>query len=198
MLVIFYLSQPTLASGVISYFSYLLLGLLSPWLWSLLNTYQQRRIITMFNPELDPLGSAYQVIQSQTAIGAGGFWGKGWGQGTQTHLKFLPVQESDFIISVLGEELGFGFLMILFFLFAFLIYGIVQLAYESNDRFSSLVLIGIGTILFSHFFVNTAMAVGLTPVKGLPLPFISAGGSFLLSCFMMLGLIVNMGRNTFE
>ena len=152
----------------------------------------------MFNPELDPLGSAYQVIQSQTAIGAGGFWGKGWGQGTQTHLKFLPVQESDFIISVLGEELGFGFLMILFILFGFLIYGIVQLAYESNDRFSSLVLIGIGTILFSHFFVNTAMAVGLTPVKGLPLPFVSAGGSFLLSCFMMLGLIVNMGRNTFE
>jgi rod shape determining protein RodA len=172
--------------------------LFSPWIWSLLSPYQQKRILTLLNPELDPLGSAYQLIQSQTAIGSGGLFGKGWGNGTQTHLKFLPVQESDFMISVLGEEMGFGFIAVLFCLFALLIFQILKLASESNDRFSSLILIGLGTIILSHIFVNTAMAVGLIPVKGLPLPFISAGGSFLLSCFMMIGLILNMGVNTFE
>ena len=198
MLGILYVARPNLIQGVITYFSFLLLGLFSPWIWSLLNPYQQKRILSLLNPELDPLGSAYQLIQSQTAIGSGGLFGKGWGNGTQTHLKFLPVQESDFMISVLGEELGFGFMIVLFCLFALLIFKIVKLAFESNDRFSSLILIGIGTIFLSHIFVNTAMAVGLIPVKGLPLPFISAGGSFLLSCFMMVGLALNMGINTFE
>jgi rod shape determining protein RodA len=198
MLGILYVARPNLIRGVITYFSFLLLGLFSPWMWSLLTPYQQKRILTLLNPELDPLGSAYQLIQSQTAIGSGGLFGKGWGNGTQTHLKFLPVQESDFMISVLGEEWGFGFIAVLFCLFALLIFQIVKLASESNDRFSSLILIGIGTIILSHIFVNTAMAVGLIPVKGLPLPFISAGGSFLLSCFMMIGLILNMGVNTFE
>ena len=198
MIGILYVARPNLIRGIITYFSFLLLGLFSPWIWSLLNPYQQKRILTLLNPELDPLGSAYQVIQSQTAIGSGGLFGKGWGNGTQTHLKFLPVQESDFMISVLGEEWGFGFIAVLFCLFALLIFQIVKLASESNDRFSSLILIGIGTIFLSHIFVNTAMAVGLIPVKGLPLPFISAGGSFLLSCFMMVGLILNMGINTFE
>jgi len=198
MIGILYVVCPNFIRGVATYFSFLLLGLFSPWIWSLLNPYQQKRILTLLNPELDPLGSAYQLIQSQTAIGSGGLFGKGWGNGTQTHLKFLPVQESDFMISVLGEEWGFGFIAVLFCLFALLIFQIVKLASESNDRFSSLILIGIGTIILSHIFVNTAMAVGLIPVKGLPLPFISAGGSFLLSCFMMIGLILNMGVNTFE
>ncbi|SVB39794.1 uncharacterized protein METZ01_LOCUS192648 [marine metagenome] len=198
MIGILYVICPNFIRGVATYFSFLLLGLFSPWIWSLLNPYQQKRILTLLNPELDPLGSAYQVIQSQTAIGSGGLFGKGWGNGTQTHLKFLPVQESDFMISVFGEELGFGFMIVLFCLFALLIFQIVKLAFESNDRFSSLILIGIGTIFLSHIFVNTAMAVGLIPVKGLPLPFISAGGSFLLSCFMMIGLALNMGINTFE
>ena len=198
MLGILYVARPNLIQGVITYFSFLLLGLFSPWIWSLLTPYQQNRIFTLLHTELDPLGSAYTVIQSQTAIGSGGLFGKGWGNGTQTHLKFLPVQESDFMISVLGEELGFGFMIVLFCLFALLIFQIVKLAFVSNDRFSSLILIGIGTIFLSHIFVNTAMAVGLIPVKGLPLPFISAGGSFLLSCFMMIGLALNMGINTFE
>jgi len=198
MIGILYVVCPNLIRGVITYFSFLLFGLFSPWIWSLLSPYQQKRILTLLNPELDPLGSAYQLIQSQTAIGSGGLFGKGWGNGTQTHLKFLPVQESDFMISVLGEEMGFGFIAVLFCLFALLIFQILKLAFESNDRFSSLILIGLGTIILSHIFVNTAMAVGLIPVKGLPLPFISAGGSFLLSCFMMIGLILNMGVNTFE
>ncbi len=198
MIGILYVVCPNLIRGVITYFSFLLFGLFSPWIWSLLSPYQQKRILTLLNPEIDPLGSAYQLIQSQTAIGSGGLFGKGWGNGTQTHLKFLPVQESDFMISVLGEEMGFGFIAVLFCLFALLIFQILKLAFESNDRFSSLILIGLGTIILSHIFVNTAMAVGLIPVKGLPLPFISAGGSFLLSCFMMIGLILNMGVNTFE
>ena len=198
MIAILIFTQPSLLKGVITYFLYLFLGLLSPVLWDRLTPYQQKRITTLLNPDLDPLGSAYQVIQSQTAIGSGGFIGKGWGNGTQTHLKFLPVQESDFMISVLGEEMGFWFIFFIFFLFTVLIFKILQLAFESNDKFSSLILIGIATIFLSHVFVNTAMAVGLIPAKGLPLPFISAGGSFLLSCFMMVGLILNMGINSLD
>ena len=154
---------------------------------------QQKRILTLFNPELDPLGAAYQTIQSKVAIGSGGFFGKGLGLGTQTHLKFLPVQESDFIVSVIGEELGFLTLLIMLVLFSWLIIKIIRLALDITDRFSSLVLVGISTIFLTHVFVNCAMTVGMIPVKGLPLPFISYGGSFLLSCFMMVGFVLNFG-----
>ena len=122
-------------------------------------------------------------------------FGKGWGQGTQTHLKFLPVQESDFILSVIGEEMGFIMIAFLLILVCFFILQILKRAFLSKDRFSSLVLIGIGSILLAHVFVNTAMTVGLIPVKGLPFPFISAGGSFLISCFLMVGLVLNLSVN---
>ncbi|HIF28854.1 MAG TPA: rod shape-determining protein RodA, partial [Candidatus Marinimicrobia bacterium] len=104
---VLYLTQPRLFFGVMFYFGNIFLGLLSPFIWNSLRPYQQKRILTLFNPELDPLGAAYQTIQSKVAIGSGGFFGKGLGAGTQTHLKFLPVQESDFIVSVIGEEFGF-------------------------------------------------------------------------------------------
>ena len=177
------------------FFGNIFLGLLSPIFWSMLSTYQQNRIITLFNPEKDPLGAAYQIIQSKTAIGSGGLFGKGWGEGTQTHLKFLPVQESDFILSVISEELGFFCIFTILIMVGILINIIIKNSYLSKDRFSSLALIGIGTIFLSHVFVNTAMTVGLIPVKGLPFPFISAGGSFLLSSFLMLGLAVNLSSN---
>ena len=155
----------------------------------MLNPYQQNRVLTFIYPDKDPLGAAYQIIQSKTAIGSGGLLGKGWGQGTQTHLKFLPVQESDFILSVIGEELGFLVILIILFTFGYLINNVIRNSYLSKDKFSSLILIGVGSILLAHVFVNTAMTVGLIPVKGLPLPFISSGGTFLITSYLMIGLI---------
>ena len=195
---IIYLTQPRLFFGVMLYFGNIFLGLLAPFLWNSLRPYQQKRILTLFNPELDPLGAAYQTIQSKVAIGSGGFFGKGLGEGTQTHLKFLPVQESDFIVSVIGEELGFITIAIMLIVFSIFMLKIVKLAFLAKERFPGLVLIGIGTIFMAHVFVNTAMSTGMIPVKGLPLPFISAGGSFLLSCFIMIGLIMKMGDESIE
>ena len=196
--IIIYLSRPSLVFGILFYFGNIFLGLLAPLLWSGLRPYQQKRILTLFNPELDPLGAAYQTIQSKVAIGSGGFFGKGLGEGTQTHLKFLPVQESDFIVSVIGEEFGFITIAFMLLIFALFILKIINLAYSSKERFAGLVLIGIGTIFLSHVFVNTAMSTGLIPVKGLPLPFISAGGSFLLSSYIMVALIIKMGMEPIE
>jgi len=192
MLIIF--AKPKLIYGVILFFTNIFLGLLFPILWNGLKEYQQNRVLTLFKPELDPLGAAYQIIQSKTAIGSGGLFGKGWGEGTQTHLKFLPVQESDFILSVIGEELGFIAILAIFIGFTYFILQLVNMAYSSKDRFYSFVLIGISMLFLSHIFVNAAMTVGLIPVKGLPLPFISAGGSYLVSSFMMMGLALNIGR----
>ena len=196
--IILYLSRPNIFFGIIFYFGNIFLGLLAPLLWNGLRPYQQKRILTLFNPELDPLGAAYQTIQSKVAIGSGGFLGKGIGGGTQTHLKFLPVQESDFIVSVIGEEFGFITIAFMLIVFAFFIIKIINLAFYSKERFAGLVLIGIGTIFLSHVFVNAAMSTGLIPVKGLPLPFISAGGSFLLSCYIMVALVLKMGMEPIE
>lgn len=191
--VIIGLSKPELWRGVLLYFGNIFLGLLAPMIWNSLKPYQQNRVLTLINPDLDPLGAAYQIIQSKTALGSGGLWGNGWKQGTQTHLKFLPVQESDFIVSVIGEELGFITILIMLVLFTVFILKILKLALDSKDRFSGLTLIGIGSIFLAHVFVNSAMATGMIPVKGLPLPFISYGGSFLLTCYIFVGLIMNFG-----
>tara|TARA_E500000178_G_C16962437_1_gene726699 strand:+ start:328 stop:1560 length:1233 start_codon:yes stop_codon:yes gene_type:complete len=193
--IVIILSRSKLSFSIIMFFGNIFLGLLSPVFWGMLSNYQQNRIITFFNPEKDPLGAAYQIIQSKTAIGSGGLFGKGWGEGTQTHLKFLPVQESDFILSVLSEELGFFCIFFILIMVGILINKIIKNSFLSKDRFSSLALIGFATIFLSHVFVNTAMTVGLIPVKGLPFPFISAGGSFLLSSFVMLGLCINLSAN---
>ena len=198
MAIVIYLARLKLWHSVGLYFGNIFLGLIFPILWNSLRSYQQDRVLTLINPELDPLGAGYQIMQSKTALGSGGLLGKGWGQGTQTHLKFLPVQESDFIVSVIGEELGFMTLLIMLVLFSWLIIKIIRLAVNSADRFSSLVLVGISTIFLTHVFVNCAMTAGMIPVKGLPLPFVSYGGSFLLSCFMMVGLVLNFGREKLD
>ena len=188
-------SRPTLIVSIFLFFKNIFLGLLSPFMWNSLSTYQQDRILTFINPEKDPLGAAYQIIQSKTAIGSGGIFGKGWGAGTQTHLKFLPVQESDFILSVIGEEMGFIIIFVVLLVVGYLISQILKNSFFSKDRFSSLALIGIATIILAHVFVNTAMTVGLIPVKGLPFPFISAGGSFLISTYAMIGLSLKLSIN---
>ncbi|MEE8479235.1 MAG: FtsW/RodA/SpoVE family cell cycle protein [Candidatus Neomarinimicrobiota bacterium] len=195
LLVIILLSKPKIWEGIAVFFGNIFLGLLAPVFWNILLPYQQKRILTLFNPELDPLGAAYQIIQSQTAIGSGGVFGKGWMQGTQTQLKFLPVQETDFILSVVGEEFGFIVILAIFLFYVFIIYKIIQFAYIVKDRFTSIILIGIASILLAQVFVNAAMTVGIIPVKGLPLPFLSYGGSFLISSFMMIGVVLNFASH---
>ena len=194
-IIIFY-SRRELVLSILLFFGNIFLGLLSPALWNNFFTqYQRNRILTLFNPEKDPLGAAYQIIQSKTAIGSGGLIGKGWGAGTQTHLKFLPVQESDFILSVMGEELGFVAIATVMVIFGYFSIQILKYSYLSKDRFSSLAMVGFATVFISHVFVNTAMTVGLIPVKGLPFPFISAGGSFLITSYIMLGLVLKLSIN---
>ena len=193
--IVIYYSKTSIIASAGYFFGNIFFGLFARPLWELLNPYQQNRVLTFIYPDKDPLGAAYQIIQSKTAIGSGGLFGKGWGQGTQTHLKFLPVQESDFILSVIGEELGFITIITILFTFGYLISNILRNSYLSKDKFSSLILIGLGSILLAHVFVNTAMTVGLIPVKGLPLPFISAGGTFLISSYLMIGLIMRFSIN---
>jgi len=193
--IIIYYSKTNIITSAGYFFGNIFFGLLARPLWDLLNPYQQNRVLTFIYPDKDPLGAAYQIIQSKTAIGSGGLLGKGWGQGTQTHLKFLPVQESDFILSVIGEELGFIVIVVILFIFGYLINNVIRNSYLSKDKFSSLILIGLGSILLAHVFVNTAMTVGLIPVKGLPLPFISSGGTFLITSYLMIGLIMRFSIN---
>ena len=188
-------ARPKLVLSLFLFFGNIFLGLLSPYAWNSLTLYQQNRILTFINPEKDPLGAAYQIIQSKTAIGSGGLLGKGWGEGTQTHLKFLPVQDSDFILSVIGEEMGFMMISTILIVIGYFIMQIIKRSFLSKDRFSSLALIGIATILLAHVFVNTAMTVGLIPVKGLPFPFLSAGGSFLIASYIMVGLVLKLSVN---
>lgn len=195
---VLYVSKPRILTGLANFFANIFIGLLTPIMWGLLRPYQQERLRVLFNPAQDPQGAAYQIIQSQTAIGSGGFLGKGLTLGTQTHLKFLPEQETDFIFSVIGEELGFIVVTVILILFAFLVIDIVRHAYRTAERFSSLVLIGIATIFLSHIFINIGMTINLLPVKGLPLPFMSYGGSFLVSCYAMIGLAGNVAVETPE
>ena len=196
MFIIFLSFQGNFLKRILIYFANIFTGLLFPFFWNdFLNGYQRQRFIDFLNPDLDPMGSSYHIIQSITAIGSGGLFGKGWGQGSQTQLKFLPVQESDFILSVIAEEFGFFGITVIMFLFFMLIKTLLDIAFKSSDYFSSLVIVGLTSILFSHIFVNSAMTIGLMPVKGLPTPFVSAGGSFMLLCFIILSLVTNFSKN---
>jgi rod shape determining protein RodA len=172
-------------------------GIITPYLWNQLRPYQQQRILTFINPEKDPKGSGYQIIQSQVAIGSGGVWGKGYLNGSQTHLRFLPAQHTDFVFSVLGEEFGFmgaSFILLIYFL---LILRLVNIAASIRQKFESLTIIGITTILVFHILINIGMTIGLAPVTGLPLPFLSYGGSFLVIMLSMMGIVLNISRNKF-
>ena len=177
---------------------HIFVGLITPVLWSQLKPYQQQRILTFANPEADPQGAGYQIIQSKVAIGSGGIWGKGFLDGTQTQLRFLPAQHTDFIFSVIGEEWGFSGVLIVLMLFTILLLYLIYLASMVRSLFSSMVIIGVVTVLFFHILVNIGMTIGLAPVTGLPLPFISYGGSFLLSVFLMMGVIMNFSLNRFS
>ncbi|MCA9732880.1 MAG: rod shape-determining protein RodA [Deferribacteres bacterium] len=173
-------------------------GIVTPILWNQLHNYQKSRILTFIGLEQDPRGLGYQVLQSKVAIGSGGMWGKGWMEGTQTQLRFLPEQHTDFIFSVLGEEFGFLGVLIVLVLFFLLLWRALNIAQSSKNVFASLVVIGASTIIAFHVIVNTGMTVGIMPVTGLPLPFLSYGGSSLLTSTLLVGLILNAGRRRFQ
>jgi len=149
----------------------------------------------LLNPELDPLGAGYNVIQTRMAIGSGGILGKGYLKGTQTQLRYVPKQWTDFIISVPSEEFGFVGAVVILLLYLFVIFRGVAIASSVRSIFSSVVAIGIAGIWFLHVTVNIGMALGLMPVIGIPLPFMSYGGSALLTNLLMAGILMNLYRN---
>ena len=157
--------------------------------WQLLQDYQYRRIDTFLNPDSDPLGSGYQIIQSKIAIGSGGLTGKGFLNGTQTQLNFFPEKHTDFIFSVLAEEFGLFWSLIILILFFGIVIVCLYEALKVQDRFSSLLIIGLASTFFLYFSVNLAMVTGFFPVVGIPLPLISYGGSALLSLMISFGFI---------
>ncbi|MFP5501228.1 MAG: rod shape-determining protein RodA, partial [Candidatus Sericytochromatia bacterium] len=146
--------------------------------------------VVFMNPEADPLGSGYHIIQSKVAIGSGGLHGKGLFEGTQTQLHFIPEQHTDFIFSVIGEELGFIGGMGLIALFMFVFWRGVTIAQRAKDDFGSLMAVGVVSMLVFHFFVNVGMTTGIMPVTGIPLPFISSGGTSLLTNMAAVGLLL--------
>ncbi|KAB2923274.1 MAG: rod shape-determining protein RodA [Bacteroidetes bacterium] len=160
--------------------------------------YQQKRIATFLDPNNDPLGAGYNVIQAKVAIGSGGLFGKGFMRGTQTQLSFIPKQWTDFIFCVPGEEFGFLGGVVVLGLFAVLLYRGVHLASVSKNRFGSLVAVAVTSLFAFHIFVNIGMSVGLMPVIGIPLPFLSYGGSSLVSYMIMAGLLLNVYANRKE
>ena len=167
----------------------------SPIIWMNLHVYQKNRILNMLDPFADPLGTGYHTIQSMIAIGSGGGFGKGWGQGSQTNLNFLPEANTDFIFAVYAEEFGFFGVILIFALFLFLIYRIFNLANDMQDTFSKLLTVSLGASIFAAIFVNIAMISGLVPVVGLPLPFMSYGGTSMVVSLISIGIIMNLNNH---
>ena len=181
-----------LAGINLKYFIYsgLILLVSLPFVISILKPYQKSRILTFFNPERDPLGAGYQIIQSKIAIGSGGLLGKGFLQGTQSYLEFLPEKHTDFIFTLFSEEFGFVGSMVLILLYILLIYRIIRIGFSCRSFFAKLYCFGFASALFLYIFVNIAMVLGLLPIVGAPLPIMSYGGSSMLS--IMLGLSIVM------
>jgi rod shape determining protein RodA len=165
--------------------------------WHFLQDYQKARLISFMDPDHDPRGTGYQTIQSKIAVGAGGVWGKGVTKGLQTQLRFLPVPHTDFIFSAFAEEHGFVGVVVVLALYFMLIMQIVQNAQTAPDRAGMYICMGVASILLFHVLVNAGMVVGRMPTTGIPLPLMSAGGSSVLSNFLMLGLVNNVRLRRF-
>ncbi len=170
-------------------------GFFFDYVFKILKPHQQKRIETFLDPLADLLGAGYNALQAKVAIGSGGLLGKGFLQGNQTQLRFIPEQWTDFIYCVIGEEFGFIGSISVVILFAILFVRLLNIAGGAKDKFSVLVVVGILTLLFSHFAINIGMNLGITPVIGLPLPFLSYGGSSLMMNMFMIGLVLNIYRN---
>jgi rod shape determining protein RodA len=172
-------------------------GSILPLVWRFLKEYQKRRIVTFFQPDLDPLGSGYHLIQSKIAVGSGGITGKGFMKGTQCKLGFLPEQQTDFIFSVIGEEWGLiGSLIVVLLYFGLILWGL-RIAIQAKDRFGAILSFGVVAMLFWHTFINIGMVLGLMPVVGIPLPLLSYGGSFLVSTLIGMGLLLNVSMRRY-
>ena len=174
-------------------------GLLMVYFWeNFMRPYQKARITTFLNPESDPLGDGWNIIQSKIAIGSGGLTGKGLLEGTQTKHQFLPAAHTDFIFSVIAEEGGFVMALIVLGLFFFLIYRALHIASMANNAFYGLTALGLAAMLTFHVFINVGMTIGVMPITGLPLPFLSSGGSSLLSNLLAIGLLLHIGTYRHE
>ncbi len=163
-----------------------------PVFWNLLQDYQKNRITAFLNPEQDPLGSGYHLIQSMTAVGSGGFWGKGLGEGTQSQLRFLPERHTDFIFASLAEELGFFGASLLLLSYFFLLFKVLKTSMQAKSRFGSLITIGVFVLFILQILINSGMNLGLLPITGVTLPLMSSGGSSVVSMLFCLGIVANI------
>jgi rod shape determining protein RodA len=181
--------RPYLIEGIALMVANVTTGVVAPVLWEKLRPYQQNRLRVFLDPSFDPRAAGYQIIQSKIAIGSGGLTGKGWTVGTQKRLAFLPAQHTDFIWAVLGEELGFIGVTLGLALFTALLLRATRIAGRANDSFSSLVAFGVMASWLVHVLVNIGMTVNLMPITGIPLPFFSYGGSFMLASWLAVGVL---------
>ena len=189
-LVVWY--KPFMLEGVALTTANVVMGVVAPVLWERLAPYQRHRLLVFLDPSIDPRRSGWHVIQSQVAIGSGGWLGKGYLLGTQKRLAFLPEQHTDFIFAVLGEELGFIGVTVALSLFLFLLLRSVRVAERANDSFGGLVAFGLASSWLVHVTVNVGMTLNLMPITGIPLPFFSYGGSFMLSCWLAVGMLLRI------
>jgi rod shape determining protein RodA len=162
-----------------------------PLLWNLLHPYQKKRVLTFLNPESDPLGAGYNIIQSKVAIGSGGMFGKGFMQGTQSQLSFLPEKQTDFIFTVIAEEYGLIGASLVLLIFVIMVAYCMKMAAFSRQQFTRLIISGFAFMLTLHVFINIGMISGMIPAVGIPLPFLSYGGSNLVAMCSCIGLVVN-------
>ncbi len=172
------------------------MGAIAMPLWTRLAPYQQNRLLTFLNPEVDPRAAGYHAIQSRVAIGSGGWFGTGYTEGPQKRLAFLPEQHTDFVFSVVGEELGFLGVFVALSLFLMLFLVLLRIARRAPDPFSSLVVFGIVGLFFTHVFENVGMTVNLMPITGIPLPLFSYGGSFFIICLLCLGVALRVAYDS--
>jgi len=188
--------RPYVLEGLTVWLTNVGMGIIALTLWNRLAPYQKNRLLSFLNPEIDPRATGWHIIQSKVAIGSGGLLGKGFTQGTQKRLAFLPEQATDFVYSVVGEELGFVGVLVSLLLFALLLSLLIRVARRTPDPFASLVVFGIAGMLFVHVLENVGMTIGLMPITGIPLPFFSSGGSFLLTCCVSLGMAARVARDS--
>lgn len=187
--------RPYALEGLTVWITNVGMGIMALSLWNRLAPYQQNRLLSFLNPEVDPRATGWHIIQSKVAIGSGGLLGKGFTHGTQKRLAFLPEQATDFVYSVVGEEFGFLGVLVTVLLFGVLLTTMIKIARRSTDPFASLVVFGIVGVFFTHVVENIAMTIGLMPITGIPLPFFSYGGSFLLTCCIALGIVLRVARD---
>jgi rod shape determining protein RodA len=188
--------RPYLSDALIVWFLNVAMGAIALPLWKRLAPYQQNRLLTFLNPEVDPRAAGYHAIQSRVAIGSGGWFGTGYTEGPQKRLAFLPEQHTDFVFPIVGEELGFLGVAVALVLFLALFLTLLRISRRATDSFSSLMIFGILGLLFTHVYENVGMTVNLMPITGIPLPFFSYGGSFFVICCLCLGLAFRVANDS--